>query len=188
MGTRKTALKKANAPLIEVRQHLEPGPVVLVSSAYKGASDIMVMGWHTMMEFEPALFGCYIWDRNVSQRLIRKSRECVINVPTLDLIDKVVGVGNTHGDEVDKWEQFGLSQAKAAKVSAPLIAECYASFECKLHDDRLVKKYGFFIWEIVRAHVAPVKDPKTLHYQGEGKFMVAGKRISKRAKFKPDNL
>jgi flavin reductase (DIM6/NTAB) family NADH-FMN oxidoreductase RutF len=188
MANRKTGLKKVNLPLGDVRRHLEPGPIVLVSSAHKGASDIMVMGWHTMMELEPALFGCYIWDQNVSQRLIRKSRECVINIPTLELLDAVVGVGNTHGDELDKWSEFGLTPTKAKKVGAPLIRECYASFECKLHDDRLVKRYNFFIWEIVRAHVAPVRQPKTLHYRGQGEFMVAGKRISKRAKFRPENL
>jgi flavin reductase (DIM6/NTAB) family NADH-FMN oxidoreductase RutF len=188
MATRKSASKKLKAPLIEVRQHLEPGPIVLVSSAHKGTSDIMVMGWHTMLEFEPSLFGCYIWDQNYSQRLIRKSRECVINVPTVELIDAVVGIGNTHGDQVDKWKEFGLTPDKATKVGAPLIRECYASFECKLHDDRMVKRYSFFIWEIVRAHVAPTRNPRTLHYQGQGKFMVAGDRISKRAKFRPENL
>jgi flavin reductase (DIM6/NTAB) family NADH-FMN oxidoreductase RutF len=188
MGARKAAPKKANLPLVEVRRHLEPGPIVLVSSAYKGERDIMVMGWHTMLEFEPALFGCYIWDQNYSRRLIRKSGECVINVPTVDLLDKVVGLGNTHGDEVDKWEKFGLTPSKAKQVDAPLIDECYASFECKLHDDRMVKKYNFFIWEIVRAHVAPLKNPKTVHYRGQGEFMIAGKRVSKRAKFRPENL
>jgi flavin reductase (DIM6/NTAB) family NADH-FMN oxidoreductase RutF len=188
MAARKAVRKKAKIPLIEVRRHLEPGPIVLVSSAYKNESDIMVMGWHTMLEFKPALFGCYVWDQNHSERLIRKSGECVINIPTYDLLDQVVGVGNTHGDEVDKWEEFGLTKVEAAKVGAPLIGECYASFECKLHDDRMVKKYNFFIWEIVRAHVAPTKNPKTLHYRGQGEFMVAGKSVSKRKRFRPENL
>lgn len=188
MAARK-ALKKANFPLAKVRQHLEPGPIVLVSSAYKGETDIMTMGWHTMLEFEPALFGCYIWDQNHSHRLIRKSGECVINVPTAELLDTVVAVGNTHGDgELDKFEEFGLTKVAAKKVDAPLIAECYANFECKLVDDRMVKKYSFFIWEIVRAHVAPIKNPQTVHYRGDGQFMIAGRNVSKRAKFKPDNL
>lgn len=188
MGARK-AVAKAKYPLAEVRRHLEPGPIVLVSSAHKGATDIMVMGWHTMLEFEPALFGCYIWNKNHSYKLIKKSRECVINIPTLDLLDKVVGVGNTHGSELDKFEMFGLTAAKAKLVDAPLIGECYANFECKLHDDKMVKRYGFFIWEIVHAHVAPsVKRPKTLHYRGQGEFMIAGDTISRRSKFNPENL
>ena len=35
-----------------------------------------------------------------------------------------------------------------------MIGECYASFECQLYDDALVDKYNFFIFEVVKAHVA----------------------------------
>jgi len=74
-------------PLSKIRRFLEPGPIVLVSSAWKKESNIMTMGWHMMMQFSPALFGCYIWDGNHSFEMIRRSKECVINVPTADLID-----------------------------------------------------------------------------------------------------
>jgi len=77
----------------------------------------------------------------------------------------------------------------AKKVSAPLIAECHASFECRLKDDRLVDDYNFFIFEIVKAHVAPrPKYPRTLHYTGDGVFMVAGKIVSRRRLFRPEML
>src|SRR6476469_2847378 len=119
----KPAAKK-NFPLEKIRRYLEPGPIVLVSSAYKGERDIMTLGWHMMLGFSPALVGCYIWDENHSYSLIRKSKQCVINLPTYDMIDAVIGIGNTHGPEVDKFEEFGLTPAKAGKVGAPLIEEC----------------------------------------------------------------
>jgi flavin reductase (DIM6/NTAB) family NADH-FMN oxidoreductase RutF len=53
-------------PLTEIRRLLEPGPIVLVSSSWKDASNIMTMGWHMMLGFSPALFGCYIWEENHS--------------------------------------------------------------------------------------------------------------------------
>ena len=43
--------RKAAIELSAVRRYLEPGPVVLVSSRHGDARDIMVMGWHTVMEF-----------------------------------------------------------------------------------------------------------------------------------------
>src|ERR1700722_7320642 len=111
---------KKDFPVSNVRQLLEPGPIVLVSSAWKGKDNIMTMGWHTVMEFSPSLIGCVIADNNVSFEMIRKSRECVINVPTADLVDKVVSIGNCSGDEVDKFKQFGLTPKTGAKVAAPL--------------------------------------------------------------------
>ena len=52
------AVKKRDFPVSKVRRYLEPGPVVLVSSRHGDETDIMTMGWHTMMEFTPSLVGC----------------------------------------------------------------------------------------------------------------------------------
>jgi flavin reductase (DIM6/NTAB) family NADH-FMN oxidoreductase RutF len=186
---RMKAYAKRSFPLDEIRRFVEPGPIVLVSSAWKRDTNIMTMGWHTMMSFSPALVGCYIWPENHSFEMIRKSRQCVINIPTVDLADEVVGVGNTSGRDVDKFAEFGLTAVRGTKVRAPLIAECYASLECRVADTRMVSKYSFFIFQVVKAHApAAPKYPRTLHYRGGGIFMIAGKSVSFRKQFKPQNL
>jgi len=183
------AYKKTNLPLTKIRRFLEPGPVVMVSSAHRGERDIMTMGWHMMLGFEPALVGCFIWDENHSFSLIRRSKECVINIPTFDMIDTVIGVGNTHGGNVDKFEKFGLTALEASKVDAPLIAECYANYECKLVDGSQINRYSLFIFEVVKAHVAKSpRYPMTVHYRGDGVFMVSGRNVSYRSRFKRVNL
>jgi flavin reductase (DIM6/NTAB) family NADH-FMN oxidoreductase RutF len=181
--------EKLDFPVSQVRRYLEPGPIVMVSSALDDRCNIMTMGWHTVMEFTPSLIGCVIAGSNYSFDLIRNSGECVINLPTTSLTDIVVGVGNTTGAEVDKFEKFGLTAQVATQVKAPLIAECHANFECRLVDNALVDKYNFFIFEVVKAHVAKSpKHPETLHYTGDGVFMVAGKIISRRRLFRPELL
>jgi flavin reductase (DIM6/NTAB) family NADH-FMN oxidoreductase RutF len=183
------AKAKIDLPVSQVRRYLEPGPVVLVSSADADRSNIMTMGWHSVMAFAPSLVGCVISSANHSFALIRASRQCVINLPTTALTDIVVGVGNTSGAEIDKFAHFGLTAQKAQHVKAPLIAECHANFECELADDSLVDKYNFFIFEVVKAHVArSPKHPQTLHYTGAGVFMVSGKIISRRKQFRPEML
>ena len=180
---------KYNFPVSEVRRFLEPGPIVLVSSAWKGQRNIMTMGWHMVMGFEPSLLACYIWEENHSFRMIRRSRQCVINLPTVDLLDTVVDIGNCSGAEGDKFERFGLTARKATEVDAPLIAECHSSFECRLYDGSQVGRHGLFIWEVVKAHAATTpRIPKTVHYRGDGKFMVSGQEVSRRSRFKPEML
>jgi flavin reductase (DIM6/NTAB) family NADH-FMN oxidoreductase RutF len=126
--------------------------------------------------------------RQLSFQAIRESRECVINIPTVELLDQVVEIGNSHADEGDKFAATGLTAGKSRRVKAPLIDECYANFECRLYDDKMVKKYGFFIWEIVKAHVAKVDELRTLHYRGQGCFMLAGGEIDCKKRFKAENL
>jgi flavin reductase (DIM6/NTAB) family NADH-FMN oxidoreductase RutF len=82
-----------------------------------------------------------------------------------------------------------LTAEEASEVKAPLISECHACFECRLYDDALVDRYNFFIFEVVKAHVAASpKHPETLHYTGDGIFMVSGKIISRRSLFRPEML
>ncbi len=181
---------KKDFPVSEVRRFLEPGPIVLVSSSWRGKSNIMTMGWHMVMEFEPSIIGCYIWDANYSHGLIRKTRECVINIPTIDLAAEVVKIGNCSGRDVDKFSEFNLTALPGERVGAPLIKECYANFECRLVDSSLIKKYNLFVFEAIKAHVSlSPKFPKTLHYRGDGLFMISGPTVGKyRRFFKPQNL
>jgi flavin reductase (DIM6/NTAB) family NADH-FMN oxidoreductase RutF len=181
--------RKRDFPVSEVRRFLEPGPVVLVSSAWRGERNIMTMGWHTMMEFTPSLVGCVIASGNHSFELVRRSRECVINVPAVELARTVVGIGNCSGADIDKFAKFKLTPVPAARVKAPLIAECFANLECRLADGRLVNQYNFFIFEVVKAHApATPRYPRTIHYRGDGQFMVSGRTLNLRRLFKPSML
>jgi flavin reductase (DIM6/NTAB) family NADH-FMN oxidoreductase RutF len=180
---------KRDFPVSQVRRYLEPGPIVLVSSKWRNKTNIMTMGWHTVMEFSPSLVGCIIASSNYSFGLIRKAHECVLNLPTTALSDIVVKIGNTSGADIDKFAAFGLTPGEAGKIAAPLIRECHANFECRLHDGRLIDKYNFFIFEVVKAHVAvSPRHPKTLHYTGNGVFIVPGNIINKRSLFRPEML
>lgn len=180
---------KKDFPVHEIRKFLEPGPIVLVSSSYKGQADIMTMGWHTVMEFSPSLIGCIIARSNHSFDLIRKSRQCIINIPTEDMINTIVGIGNCHGADIDKFAEFNLTAQKAAKVNAPSIKECFANFECRLYDGKMIDEYNYFVFEVIKARVATSpKYPKTVHYCGEGIFMVSGNHINRAKKFRPENL
>jgi flavin reductase (DIM6/NTAB) family NADH-FMN oxidoreductase RutF len=114
----------------------------------------------------------------------------VINVPTVDLGTKVVGIGNSSGRDIDKFAEFRLTAVPGTRVGAPLIEECYASFECKLNDAKLIPTYSMFVFEVVKAHVAvSPKYPRTMHYRGDGVFMLSGTNTAKfRRLFKPQNL
>jgi flavin reductase (DIM6/NTAB) family NADH-FMN oxidoreductase RutF len=170
-------MKKA-FPLSRVYTLLEPGPVVLVTTALKGRANVMTLSWHTMMEFEPPLVGCVMSDRNFSHGMLRASNECVINIPTVNLAAKVTRCGNASGRRVDKFSAFGLTCAPASRVGAPLIAECYANLECRVVDTKLVARYNFFVLEVLKAWIDPArKHPRTIHHMGRGAFMVAGRTI-----------
>ncbi len=145
----------------------------------------MAMSWHTMLEFEPPLIGCVISNRDFTFGMLNSTKECAINIPTVEMARKVVGCGNSSGKNTDKFSKFCLTKSPGTKIKAPLIQECYANLECKVIDKAMVKKYNFFVLEVMNAWIDPEqKNPKTLHHRGKGTFMVAGRTIRLRSMMK----
>lgn len=166
---------KRTCSLSQVYRLLESGPVVLLTTADRGRPNVMAMSWHTMIDFEPPLVGVVVSERNHSFRALRATKECAINIPTVEIAREAVRCGNVSGRKVDKFRAFGLTPLPASVVRAPLIAECYASLECRVADARLAGKYNFFILKVVKAWIdRSKKRPRTIHHLGKGEFMVAG--------------
>ena len=157
---------------------LEPGPVVLLVTARRGRANVMAMSWHMMVEFEPPLIACVVSDANYSFAALRSTQECVIAIPSVEFAHKVVAIGNCSGRTVDKFAEFKLAAAGAAKVAPPLLPACFANLECRIADSRLVSRYNLFVLEVLQAWLDPArKNPKTIHHCGYGTFVVDGRTL-----------
>jgi flavin reductase (DIM6/NTAB) family NADH-FMN oxidoreductase RutF len=175
---RKPSARARTLQLSRVYRLLEPGPVVLLTTAQRGRANVMTMSWQTMLEFEPPLVGCVVSNRNHSFAALRATKECVIAIPEARLAAKVVACGNTSGRDIDKFGALGLTALAARKVAAPLVAECFANLECKVIDTRMVAPYNFFVLEVVHAWIRPGSaSPRTLHHRGRGEFTVDGRTM-----------
>ncbi len=169
-------------PLSKAFQLIEPGPVVLVTTANEERANIMTMSWHMVMDFTP-LIACIIGPWDYSFTALRTTGECVIAIPTVDLASKVVEIGNCSGDEIDKFKEFDLTSVPAQIVKPPLVAECLANLECQVADTSMVDKYNLFILEVVKAWTDPERqERRTIHHNGDGTFIVDGNTINLKKK------
>ncbi len=175
---------KRTLPLRDVYRFLEPGPVVLLTTARRGRANVMAMSWHTMMEFEPPLVGCVVSENDFSFHALRTTGECAINIPTARLLQQTVACGNCSGRTVDKFAESGLTPLAASAVAAPLIKECPVNLECRVADTKFVNKYNFFVLEVVKAWIdrgqgrAGWRRLQTFHHMGMGRFMIAGRTVT----------
>lgn len=171
--------------LSKVYQLIEPGPVVLLTTASRGRPNVMTMSWHMMVEFEPPLIACVVSEANFSFAALRSTGEAVIAIPSRSLADKVVKVGNCSGRDNDKFKRFGLTPLPANQVRAPLIKECFCNLECRVADTRMVRRHNLFILEVVHAWIDPAqKNPKTLHHRGYGSFIIDGAALKVKSKMR----
>lgn len=157
---------------------MEPGPVVLVTTHDGQKDNIMTISWTMVVDFTP-VFAITTGEWNHSFAALRKNRECVIAIPAVDMLDKVVGIGTCSGADTDKFARFKLTPVPGKVVRAPLIKECLANMECKVID--IVSKHNIVVLEAVAAYLdIGRKERRTLHAVGDGTFIVDGRRIDRR--------
>lgn len=158
---------------------MEPGPVVLVTTQDGQNDNIMTISWTMVMDFTP-VFAIVTGEWNHSFTALRKNRECVIAIPTVDMLDKVVGIGTCSGADADKFAKFKLTPVLGKVVRPPLIKECLANIECKVTD--IVEKHNIVVLEGVAAYIDTArKERRMIHAVGDGTFIVDGRKIDRRA-------
>jgi flavin reductase (DIM6/NTAB) family NADH-FMN oxidoreductase RutF len=157
---------------------MESGPVVLVTTHDGQKDNVMTISWTMVVDFTP-VFAIVTGEWNHSFAALRKNRECVIAIPTVDMLDKVVGIGTCSGADTDKFAKFKLTPVQGKVVMSPLIKECLANIECKVID--IVKKHNIVVLEAVAASIDTAsKEKRMVHAVGDGTFIVDGRKIDRR--------
>jgi flavin reductase (DIM6/NTAB) family NADH-FMN oxidoreductase RutF len=165
-------------PISKAFTLMESGPVVFITTNDGEKNNIMTISWTMVMDFTP-VFAITTGPWNYSYAAIRKSKECVIAIPTVDLIDQVVGVGTCSGADTDKFQKFGLTPVKGEYVRSPLVKECLANIECKVVD--IVKKHNIVVLKGVAAYFdSSRKEKRAIHAMGDGTFVVDGRKLDRR--------
>lgn len=162
-------------PLNKAFMLFEPGPVILVSTNDGKKNNIMTISWHMVTDFTPTL-ALTTGPWNHSFKAMMKKKECVLNVPTVDIIEKVISIGDCSGKDTDKFKKFELTPLRAGEVAAPLVADCLACLECKIID--YIEEPGIFLLQGVKAWIDNEhKERRTFHANGDGTFVVDGETI-----------
>ncbi|MCG7852275.1 MAG: flavin reductase family protein [Methanosarcinaceae archaeon] len=157
---------------------MESGPVVLVTTYNGKKNNVMTISWTMVLDFKPT-FAITTGEWNYSFTALRKTKEYVISIPTVDMLNKVVGIGTCSGADTDKFEKFKLTPVKGREVKAPLIKECLANIECKVVD--IVKKHNIVVLDAVAAYFdTSLKEKRTVHAVGDGTFIVDGRKLNRK--------
>lgn len=166
-------------PLARAFTLIEPGPAILVTTHDGHAANVMTISWTMVLDFTPR-FAITTGAWNHSYAALTRTKACVIAIPTVDLLDIVVGVGTCSGADTDKFAKFGLTPVKARHVPAPLIAECLANIECRVVD--IVERHSIVVLDGVAAwRDAARKEQRLIHAVGDGTFVADGRHFDRRA-------
>jgi flavin reductase (DIM6/NTAB) family NADH-FMN oxidoreductase RutF len=145
---------------------LAPLPAALVSCGTLDKPNVLTVAWTGIICSKPPKTYVSIRPERYSYDIIKNSGEFVINLPSASLVSAVDTCGVKSGRDNDKFALCKLTAEESSKVSAPGIAECPISVECKVFEARELGSHTMFMADIVSVDV----DPRYL--DKEGRLMI----------------
>jgi len=135
-----------------VNRLMYPRPIVMITCIDgSGKPNIIPVAWTMPTSFDPPMVATSIALKRYSHKLIKETREFVINIPTKELVKHIDYLGSVSGKDVDKFEASNLTPLLAKKVKPPLIGECVAHIECELASELDTGDHTIFIGRVVAA-------------------------------------
>jgi len=158
--------KKTFLPGDKVEGFFNPGSIVLVTTVDSaGKADVCTVGAWSIVNGAPLMYGIAMCARRAGEQFwkrytttcIEQTGQFVINIPHAGLAEAWAVCGSvslTRRPEADKFALAGLTPTPAAKVAAPLIAECPVNIECRVHSKLTLPTHDWIVGEPLAFHVA----------------------------------
>lgn len=134
----------------DARRLLNPGPVAIVTTAFRAAANAAPIAWTAPLSMAPPLVGCVIHPNRHTADMIRNSEEFAINIPGPALLKQTAFFGSLGGAEVNKLEAAGVDLFRGQRVEAPLIEGCLAWIECGLQDVIAIGDHTLFVGRVLK--------------------------------------
>lgn len=147
-------VKKIKVDLSSAARLIPPKHVVLVSCRGKrGKTNIITLAWSMPTSIRPPMLAISVAPKRLSHKMIMKTKEFVVNIPTMDIVKETLFCGRRNGRRLDKFKESGLTPLKAKIVKPPIIKECIAHLECKRIQQVTTGDHTIFVGEILAAYV-----------------------------------
>lgn len=149
--------------LLKSYRAIFPTPAALVTSiSSSGKANIATAGEVYMMSLEPLVVAVGFRPARYTNKLIRESKEFVVNLPSKSLLKAVDYCGMVSGKRIDKFKKTGLTAVPATYVRPPLIKECPVNIECKVRAILAFGSHDIFVGDSLAIHA----DDEVIGYDG----------------------
>lgn len=170
------------------RRLLTPGPVTIVTTAWRDLTNAAPVAWTTPLSMGPPLVGVAVHPDRHTADMIRNSGEFALNIPGPDMLKQVAFLGSQSGRDINKIEAAGLEPFTGLRVTAPLLEGCLAWIECEVRDMHHMPDHTLFVAEVVRCQaldeayagewlLEEERYSPLVYLGGESYAVISGKRI-----------
>jgi len=150
-------------PASEGSRLLLGGPVVLLTTTYKGVRNVMPLSWFMPVSSDPPLVAISVGEQRHTAEMIAHSQEFALNIPKRPYLHHVQYLGSLRGEKIDKIEATQWETFVPTKITSPLLMGCAGWIECQVVETLPFGDHVLFLGEVVAVRVDPAS------YDGERK-------------------
>ncbi len=137
---------------------LPSGPYLVTTRNEDGSINVAPFGWVMNVSWAPPVVAAALVDTPTKQQTlinIERDGEFVINVPDLDLAEKLVKCSYRFPPQRNKFVDVGFEEATSRKVKVPGIGEVRARIECRMTDSLVPGDHKLIIGDVLAACYDP---------------------------------
>jgi flavin reductase (DIM6/NTAB) family NADH-FMN oxidoreductase RutF len=134
----------------DARRMLNPGPVAIVTTAWRSESNAAPVAWCVPLAMQPPLVGIVVHPHRHTADMIRFSEAFAINIPGPALLKQTAYFGSMTGLNNKKLETAGVETFGSMIIDAPLIEGCLAWIECHVQDAVPLGDHLLFVGNVVK--------------------------------------
>jgi len=113
--------------------------------------NIMTASWHTMLSFDPFLYGVLIAPSRFTHKLIQKSKVFCVNFIPYDMREQALKCGNSSGEVIDKFKEFKIEKGECKTIDCPYVKGACAIYECRVVSSLQLGDHTLFIGQVITA-------------------------------------
>lgn len=173
---------RRNLDDLDARRLLTGGPVMLVTSTYRGAHNVFPVAYSMVLSIIPPLVGIAVHPSRFSADVIRKTDEFALNIPSRELLHHVQYLGSLSGSDYDKLELTHLPTFRSRLLNTVLLEGCVGWVECALEDMIEMGDHLLCVGRVVAVSaddeafdqywLLKDNDAKPLHYLGDNHYAI----------------
>lgn len=170
-------------PAADASRLLLGGPVVLVTTTWRGKSNVMPLAWHMPLSSDPPLIGIAVEQSRYTAEMIEHAQEFALNFPKRPYLHHVQYLGALRGEDVDKFEATQWETFAPTSITSPLLLDCAAWVECEVVEVLHLGDHVLFVGLAVAVRIDPAsydeerrqwrvgpEDDRALHYLGSNRY------------------
>ena len=128
-----------------------PAGATIITSHADDRDNAMAVAWHTAISREPPYYLISISSKRFTHKLVARTGEFVVNFMPIDKSEVVALVAGCSGKDVDKFDAFGIAAKPGSEVAAPVLADAFAAYECRVEERSTFGDHDLFVARIVAA-------------------------------------